>query len=363
MAYSYSRLELYDSCPWAYKKVHVDGIKRPTNEALETGKTVHDRIAGYLERLIHTNNRTDWQWAEQKPVANGDAAAIWQRFVQNFTLPDMEAPGVENKLGFDQNWQPVGFFDPEVHFRGVIDFHFRQNGLAVVIDWKSNRKIPESVGKNLQLRIYGWAVKQAVYPDAQEVLLRLHFLRYGANRQVLLTPDDLATVPAELDEKIVRIEADTKFTPIPGSFCSWCGLTAYCPVAAQALTPVEIMAPATREDAEKAASLLLVLQQMEKELAARLKAWVQECGPVAVGDLVYGPQPYPTYNLDPQAVVEALLEAGLSREQVWPLLSVSKTTLERGLKKLKQKALWKTILNNAPCKTTERYEFRKEVAP
>lgn len=134
-------------------------------------------------------------------------------------------------------------------------------------------------------------------------------------------------------------------------------------MAAQALTPVEIMAPATREDAEKAASLLLVLQQMEKELAARLKAWVQECGPVAVGDLVYGPQPYPTYNLDPQAVVEALLEAGLSRGTSLAPVERQQNDPGTGSEKLKQKALWKTILNNAPCKTTERYEFRKEVAP
>lgn len=273
----------------------------------------------------------------------------------------MADPGVENKLGFDRNWQPVRFFDPEVRFRAAVDFHFRQNGLAVVIDWKTNRKIPETIKKNLQLRIYGWAVKKAVYPKVEEILLKLHFLRYGKDRQVLLPPDDLATVPEELDDKIARIEADTKFTPIPGSFCGWCGVTAHCPEMAQALVDREIMAPATREDAEKAASLLLILQQMEKELTARLKAWVQEYGPVAVGDLVYGPQPYQTHSLGPQAVVEALLEAGLSREQVWPLLSVSKTTLERGLKKLKQKALLEAILGKASCKTTEKYEFRKEV--
>ena len=360
MTYSYSSIELYESCPWAFRKVKIDDIKRQTSEALETGRTVHDRIANYLERLIQTKTRTDWQWAEQKQLASGDSAAIWQLFVSNFTLPDMEAPGVENKLGFDQNWNPTGFFDPEVHFRGVIDFHFRQGDLAVVIDWKTNRKIPESVDKNLQLRTYGWAIKRAVYPDAQEVLLRLHFLRYGANQQVLLTPDDLAKVPDELDEKIARIEADKKFHPTPGSFCGWCGLTAHCPVMTQALVPVEILIPTTREQAEKAALLLLALQTLGKELTVRLKQWAQEYGPIKVGNLVYGLNPYASYTFDPQAVVQTLLEAGLDREVIWPLLSVSKTTLERGLKKLKRKDVLEQVLAEASGKTTERYEFHQQ---
>jgi CRISPR/Cas system-associated exonuclease Cas4 (RecB family) len=368
MAYSYSRLEFYESCPWAYKKVYVDGIKRPANEALETGRTLHDRIAGYLERLIKTKSRTDWQWAEARAVAPGDAAAIWQRFVQNFTLPDLEDPGVENQFGFDRNWNPVGFFAPEVRFRGVIDFHFRQNGLAVVVDWKTNRKIPESIEKNLQLRIYGWAVKRAVYPEVEEILLKLHFLHYGANRQVLLTPDDLVTVPAELDEKIARIEADTKFAPAPGSFCGWCGVANHCPEMAKALAPVEIMHPVHQAEAFEAAKLLLAVQVMSQALKEGLKAYVKENGPVVVGDLVYGPYTTTAYGLNPQEVTGYLLDKGVDREAVWGILSLTKDSLEKGLrqagfkgrgKKAERDALMRDILAQAPVIKEEKIGFRK----
>jgi len=212
-SYSFSAIDLYKGCPWAYRKIRIEGVKRISSEPQEIGKTVHNRIAGYLERLIKSKNRTDWEWAEQNPLTDGHCHSIWQRFYRNFTLPDMQAPGVETKLGFDRNWRLVDFFDPEVRFRCVLDFHYRQNLLAVVTDWKTNRIVPETVEKNLQLRIYGWALKRAVYLDVEEILLRLHFLRFGANRQVLLTPDDLAGVPAELDETIARIEVDTKFEP------------------------------------------------------------------------------------------------------------------------------------------------------
>ena len=119
------------------------------------------------------------------------------------------------------------------------------------------------------------------------------------------------------------------------------------------------MAPVTREQAGKAASLLLTLQKLEKELAARLKEWVRHHGPVQVGDLVYGPTEVVSYDLDTQAVVQFLLEAGLKREAVWSLLNLTKTGLERGLKKLRRQDLLEQVLVNATAKMTERIDFRK----
>lgn len=98
-------------------------------------------------------------------------------------------------------------------------------------------------------------------------------------------------------------------------------------------------APATREQAEKAASLLLTLQKMEKELTARLKEWARENGFIRVGDLVYGPAQAVSYDFDPEQITAALLEAGLSREEIWPLLSITKTNLEKGLRKLSRRDL------------------------
>ncbi len=196
----------------------------------------------------------------------------------------------------------------------VIDFHFRQETLGVIIDWKTKRVMNGSVEKDLQLLAYGWGLKQALYPDIEEVLLRLHFLRYGREREVLLGPENLKDVPEMLEEKIGRIEKDKHFDPTPGSFCGMFGVTAQCPVMSKALAPVEVLAPATREQAEKAASLLLALQKMEKDLSARLKDWGRENGPVQVGDLVYGPTAVTSYDLNAEKVTEVLLEARLSRE-------------------------------------------------
>jgi len=75
--------------------------------------------------------------------------------------------------------------------------------------------------------------------------------------------------------------------------------------------------------------------------------------------MVYGPAQVVSFDLDPAQVTAVLLEAGLAREEIWPLLSLTKTSLEKGLKKFKRQDLLDQILSDAPAKTTERIDFRK----
>jgi hypothetical protein len=362
-SYSFSKLEMDEKCPWAYQKVYIERIPRAETEPLLIGKTLHDLAAKYLDRLIGAQLQTDWEFAEglTPKEAPFDVFEIWPRFFNSFILPDpMENPGVELKLAFDRNWKPTEYFGDDAFFRMVVDLTYRQGGLVVVQDWKSNRAIPEALEKNLQLRIYGWGIRQDRYPDAQEILLRLHFLRYGAEREVLLLPDDLATVPDDLEERIGKIESRKNFEPTPGSFCGWCGVTAHCPVMAQALVPANIMYPVSREDATKAATLLLAIKTMEAEIKDHLKKFVKKVGPVQVGDIVYGPKPSTKYEFDPKEVTEYLInDCGLSNEDAWSLLKLGKTHLESSLKKLRRKDLIDPVLALAQTMPTESIEFFK----
>jgi hypothetical protein len=322
---------------------------------------LHEIIASYLEHLIRNQLQTDWEWAAQAPLneASEDVKEIWARFYNGFLLPPLDQPGVEAKLAFDRSWRPTDFVGKDAYFRMVLDWHFRQGGLAVIQDWKSGWLLPESLEKTLQLRIYGWGLQQAVYPDAQLVLLRFHYLRYVREMEVLMESQELRSIPDLLQEKIRIIEADKHFDPRPSSFCGTCGLTPHCPVMAQALIPAEVSAPDSREQAEKAASLLLTLQKMEKELAIHLKEWVKNNGPIQIGNLIFGPNQVASYDLDPRLVTMTLLEAGLSRDEVWPLLSINKTGLERGLRKLCRKDLLEVALSTGITKVSPKIEFFK----
>jgi hypothetical protein len=76
---------------------------------------------------------------------------------------------------------------------------------------------------------------------------------------------------------------------------------------------------------------------MEKDLSNCLKERVKENGAIQVDDLVYGSTPLVSYTLDAQQIVQIMLDAGLSRDEIWPLLTITRTHLEKGLKRLRRK--------------------------
>ena len=69
-----------------------------------------------------------------------------------------------------------------------------------------------------------------------------------------------------------------------------------------------------------------------------------------------------SYNLDAQQVVQTLIEAGLSRDDVWPLVSITKTNLEKELQKLRRKDLIDLVLSTGITKVSERIEYQKLTA-
>ena len=115
----------------------------------------------------------------------------------------------------------------------------------------------------------------------EEVLLRLHFLRYSKEREILLSPEDLSGVPDEL----------------------W------------------------------------------RHSGGRFKLWTQ---------------PVVSYNLDAEEIVQTLIEAGLSRDEIWPMVTITKTNLEKELRKLRIKELIDLALSTATTKVTERIKFNKQ---
>ena len=54
---SFSRLNLYKRCLWAYKTDHIDKIPRAQSEALQIGTVMHQLVADYLGRLIASAHR------------------------------------------------------------------------------------------------------------------------------------------------------------------------------------------------------------------------------------------------------------------------------------------------------------------
>ena len=66
-----------------------------------------------------------------------------------------------------------------------------------------------------------------------------------------------------------------------------------------------------------------------------------------------------TYDLHPQIVCKKLMEAGLSKDEVWGLISINKTSLDKGLRKIRRQDLFDMALKTGTVKFSERIDFHK----
>lgn len=361
-AYSWTKLDTHRKCPHAYRKIYLDKTPRAQYEARDTGLKAHDKVARYLVHLIKTDQPTDFSMAQAlvHPDDSLDLQEIWQTFFTRFIKPDSwQDPRVEQKLAFDRNWQRVDWFADDTFFRMVVDLHYLEESLAVVKDWKTNRAVPKELEKDLQTRIYGWGVRRVYYPDAEELLLVLHYLRYGAERKILLDPEDLDEVPRFIEEEVAKIEKDRKMLPTPGSFCGMCGVAHHCPEMQGALTQEILATPTTPEEAVQVATKFLALELVMKELKDRLRAYINEQGPVIVNDLVYGAWVSERYDLNPEAIATMAMEKGLSREDAWKLLNTSKSLIETNLRKMKKREFLEDFLATTSPKIDTTIKFGK----
>lgn len=75
-----------------------------------------------------------------------------------------------------------------------------------------------------------------------------------------------------------------------------------------------------------------------------------------MGELVYGPTRVVSYT---RQVIQILMDAGLNREEIWPMVSPTRPNLEKGLKKLPRKELLEPVLSSNNVKVSEKIDFRK----
>lgn len=368
-AYSYSRLQLFDRCPFAWKCRYVDEVPEIKSESLITGSDLHEFLASYINHCIKEGVQTDLEYLDRyafpdRGTLNRDIQAIAHTVKDTFTVPREALTGpamVEKKLAFNRFWNPVEWDDPQAFFRGIIDLFHIEGALGVVTDHKSNRQImsKKDVEGDLQLMIYAYLVF-LLHPEIDEALPRLNFLRYGCAMVsgAVLTRADVSHVPDLIARKAAIIEAEKDFPPKQNSFCEWCGYRSHCPLMEKALTVREFHVD-TVADATRAAQAVQMAELAIKDLKERLKGWVESHGAIRVDDRELGFVKQVKRQFEAEEVVNKLLSYGVSRDEVWNELSLTQTAIKRLLKGLENKERLSDIMAMAVEIPETRFKWTK----
>jgi len=209
ITWSYSSVKTFEQCPKKYYHLRVaKDVKDTGGEAAIYGQDAHKAAEDFVKSGV----------------------PIPPKF--KFMAPTIEAfnaiPGekhCELKLGVRKTpsgFEPCGFFDEGVWWRGVADLVIIRGGLAYLVDYKTGKSAKYADTKQLDLLAGAIFLH---FPEVNRVKSALAFVvsnEFVHKEHVVAKLEDYMSV---FDSQLDRLEAAMEngvFNPISGPLCGWC---------------------------------------------------------------------------------------------------------------------------------------------
>lgn len=208
--------------------------------------------------------------------------SLWR---ERFALRPKHLVGYEERMAIDETFREVVW--SQAAYRGIVDVIHLVGRTAIVTDYKGKPNVlsQAALAEHEQGWFYCWLVSK-FYPQAEEFVFRIWYLRYGFYAETRRTRRQLDAFEQVLFMKRDKIAAIERWEPIAGQHCAVCDFVPICPLATGASElPVQIR---TKDEAVRVASELRVKEQWVKEARAQLKTYVEHNDDVELSGYAYG---------------------------------------------------------------------------
>lgn len=233
MVYSFSRLSLYEECPYRFYLRYIVKKPEPITLPLALGKAVHKAIELILkgmeleDALIYAAMESELildihelrRLIERAPIVKGEGLKEGVEVEKHFLLPLSDEPNAP-------------------YLQGYIDLVRELFGTYEFLDWKTNR-LKYNPSDTKQLSLYAWALSK-IY-KTKDIVGDLFFLRYfkKAKERQSFTETDMENARAwaektakEIENLLVFVELgepiDELFPFTLNSHCKYCTFAAEC---------------------------------------------------------------------------------------------------------------------------------------
>lgn len=233
MVYSFSRLSLYEECPYRFYLRYVEEKEEPTTLPLALGKAVHQAIELIL-------NGYDIDDALIKAIMESELILNFDE-VKNLVkkAPIRKGEGLKKGVEVEKHFRlPLSDSENSPYIQGYIDLVREVFGTYEFIDWKSNRIKYKPLDKK-QLPLYAWALSK-IYKSSH-IIGDLFFLRYFKNAQERksFSKEDMEEARAWAEKIAIEIEDKLLFLKLGepvnelfphkmNSNCKHCSFAAEC---------------------------------------------------------------------------------------------------------------------------------------
>lgn len=209
VAWSYTVLSSFETCPRRHYLTRVTkSVTEPPSEVLTWGREVHKAIEDRLG-------------GAQLPLpAHLD---YLEGVMQKLTSKHGKRM-VEQKFAIDKNFRPVGWRDRNVWCRGVVDTAIVGVKSAVVVDWKTGKRKPDTD----QLKLFA-GMMFAHYPYLETVHTTFIWLKEKKLDADQFEQDQVGSIWNDFLPRVQRLEAahqTNTWHPKPSGLCGkWCPVT------------------------------------------------------------------------------------------------------------------------------------------
>jgi hypothetical protein len=205
--WSYSTLTAFETCPKRHYHTRVaKDIYDPPGEAAAWGDVVHKSI----EKRLTSGAQLPTGIQRYEPIVEALADYPGTRIV-------------EYKMAITSSMKPSGWTTPGTWCRGIVDFGIVAPQTAVLIDWKTGKRKPESD----QLKLFA-GLAFAHFPNVEVVKTAFVWLKEEAVDKDEFRRDQTTEIWQEFAPRVQRMERaykDEKFPPKPSGLCR-----KHCPV-------------------------------------------------------------------------------------------------------------------------------------
>lgn len=212
VTWSYSSIKMYEQCPKKYYHLRVaKDVKDEPGEAADYGTAVHEAAENY----VRSGTPIPDKFSYVRPVVERLAS------VPGTKLPEVKLGVTKASWGYD----PCGFFDKEVWWRGIADLLIIDGDRAWCVDYKTGKNAKYADTKQLDLLAGAVFVH---YPEVRKIKSSLLYVVSGELIPKTHVAEDRDKYLSVFDGQLDRLEASMEsgvFNAKTSPLCGWCPVT------------------------------------------------------------------------------------------------------------------------------------------
>jgi hypothetical protein len=293
---------------------------------MELGSAVHKAIEALLTGTM-------------LPVSSDACEAMLEAWKQSeFNTIQRSGALVERKMAIDAEGSPCDFYSSKAMFRGVIDYYYLDGYSPTVVDWKTGRWEVDPK----QMAYYA-VLAMAHEPDAEQVETIIFNMQTNTITRRTYSAEEISESLEQIAEYSRDVNSRTEWPASPCWLCERCTVPG-CPerervstaLAHESKLPI-LRVPdtiSTQEDAETALRFVLFADGIVDRIKGLIKGYVGEHGPLySSGKVAQFSDKESVLPKDLSLFVKSLTSWGVSKDLIWDNLSLTKTGLEKIIKK------------------------------